>query len=91
MLWGIVLLVALLIPILAIIFDSPIGRSWARRLEHPGDDAPASQLAKRVERIEEELDALTRSLDATREEVQFLQRLLEGGEAPRLKPPPGPS
>ena len=37
---GLILLVALLIPIMGIVIDSPIGRALARRLEGPEAVAP---------------------------------------------------
>ena len=47
------LLVALLIPILGIVVDSPIGRALARRLEGPQETPPdVLALAKRVELLE---------------------------------------
>ena len=55
------LLVALLIPILGIVVDSPIGRALARRLEGPQETPPdVAALAKRVELLEAEVDDLDR-------------------------------
>lgn len=87
---ALVLLVALLIPILGLIIDSPVGRALARRLEGPQPVPLAlTDLAKRVELLEAEVDDLTRSVNALQEENQFLQRLLE--DAPqRLHLPPPP-
>jgi hypothetical protein len=86
---ALILLVALLIPIMGIFFDSPIGRAIARRLEGP--EAPPSlltDLAKKVDLLEAELDDLTRSVQNLQEENQFLQRLLEEGpQRPTLPPP----
>ena len=81
----VVLLVALMIPITAILLDSPLGRSIARRLEGRGDGevggggagAGVRQLERRVEVLEADLDDLNRSLAGMREELQFVQRLLE--------------
>jgi uncharacterized SAM-binding protein YcdF (DUF218 family) len=75
---GVILLVALLIPIVGIIIDSPIGRALARRLE--GSDAIPPQLAevaREVELLRGEVDDLQRSVQTLQEENQFLQRLLE--------------
>lgn len=91
MFWAIVLILALLIPILAIIVDSPLGRSWARRFDRAeGGGQDLAKLEEKVERLEDEVDTLTRSLEAMREEVQFLQRLLETRDAQPLKPPTHP-
>jgi hypothetical protein len=83
-LFVVVLVVALMIPIAAILLDSPLGRSLARRLEGPGDGAGLPALERRVEVLEAELDDLHRSLAGVREELQFVQRLLED---PTRKPP----
>ncbi|HXQ29748.1 MAG TPA: hypothetical protein VN848_10805 [Gemmatimonadales bacterium] len=79
--WAVVviLLVALLIPITAILLDSPLGRSVARRLETqgPGTGADLEALSRRLEVLETEVADLTRSLAGMHDEVQFVQRLLE--------------
>lgn len=86
---GIILLVALLIPIAGIVIDSPIGRALARRLEGP-EQVPTSvaELAKKVELLEGEVDDLHRSVKALEEENQFLQRLLEDQPGRSSLPPP---
>lgn len=87
---AIVLLVALLIPIMAILFDSPIGRALARRLEGPGQSpAELGDLARKVEVLENEVEDLTRIVQNLQDENAFFQRLLEdAGHRPTL-PPPG--
>jgi hypothetical protein len=89
----VVLLVALMIPITAILVDSPLGRSFARRLEGgdgaeggagTGGGAAVRQLERRVEVLETDLEELNRSITGMREELQFVQRLLED---PRKKKP----
>ncbi|HEX5385368.1 MAG TPA: hypothetical protein VFW66_01570 [Gemmatimonadales bacterium] len=85
----VVLVVVLMIPILGILIDSPLARALARRLEGP-ESTPAAmtQLARKVELLEAEVDDLTRSVRTLEEEHQFLQRLL--AESPRRStlPPP---
>jgi hypothetical protein len=96
---GLVLLVALLIPIVGILVDSPIGRALARRLEgHPAEPPPAlADLQRKVELLETEVEDLTRAVDALREEHEFVQRLLEDSpnrqalRAPLPPVPPRPS
>jgi hypothetical protein len=85
------LLVALLIPILGIVVDSPIGRALARRLEGPQEISPGvAALAKRVELLEAEVDDLNRSLQSLQDENTFLQRLLaDPSSRSTLPPPPG--
>jgi len=74
----IVLVIALMIPITAILLDSPLGRSMARRLEGQGDGAGnVRELERRVEALETDIADLTRSVTGMREEIQFVQRLLE--------------
>jgi hypothetical protein len=86
---GIILLVALLIPIMGIVIDSPIGKALARRLEGP-DAAPPSirDLAREVEVLRGEVDDLQRAVTSLQEENQFLQRLLEDHPGRSSLPPP---
>lgn len=77
----VVLLVALMIPVAAILLDSPLGRSMARRIEGESDGggtgAGVRQLERRIDALETDLEELHRSLTGMREELQFVQRLLE--------------
>jgi len=83
------LLVALLIPILGIVVDSPIGRALARRLEGPQQTpADLTELAKRVELLEAEVDDLARTLQSVQDENAFLQRLLSDPTSRSTLPPP---
>ena len=84
-LFAIILLVALMIPIAAILADSPLGRSIARRLEGRSDagENAVQQLEQRIAVLESELEDLSRSVVGMRDEVQFVQRLLED---PKKKP-----
>ena len=83
------LLVALLIPILGIVVDSPIGRALARRLEGPQATPPdVLALAKRVELLEAEVDDLTRRMQSLQDENAFLQRLLADPSSRSTLPPP---
>jgi uncharacterized SAM-binding protein YcdF (DUF218 family) len=86
---ALILLVALLIPIIGIVVDSPIGRALARRLEGPQETPPAlSDLAKKVELLEAEVDDLMRSVQTLQDENAFLQRLLEDPAQRSTLPPP---
>jgi hypothetical protein len=80
---GIILLVALLIPIMGIVIDSPIGRALGRRIEGPESQVPApvADLVKRLEVLESEVEEMNTQVRQLQEENQFLQRLLE--EQPR--------
>lgn len=88
---ALILLVALLIPIMGIVVDSPIGRALARRLEGPQATPPAlAELAKKVDLLEAEVDDLMRSVQGLQDENAFLQRLLEGPQRSTLPPPRTP-
>ncbi len=83
---ALVVIVALLIPVAAILVDSPLGRSVARRMEGRMDGpAPeVREMQRKVELLESEIEDLTRTVSGMREELQFMQRLLED---PRRKKP----
>jgi uncharacterized protein YlxW (UPF0749 family) len=86
---ALILIVALLIPVAAILVDSPLGKSVARRMEGrlEGGAGPAPELRdvqRKVELLETEIEDLNRSVSGMREELQFMQRLLED---PRRKKP----
>jgi uncharacterized protein YlxW (UPF0749 family) len=83
---AIILVVALLIPVAAILVDSPLGRSVARRMEGRTEGPPPElrDMQRKVELLESEIEDLNRSVSGMREELQFMQRLLED---PRRKKP----
>ena len=87
---AVILIVALLIPVAAILVDSPLGKSVARRMEaraEGGGGGPPPELRdmqRKVELLESEIEDLNRSVSGMREELQFMQRLLED---PRKKKP----
>ena len=88
---ALILLVALLIPIMGIVVDSPIGRALARRLEGPQAAPPGlAELAKKVDLLEAEVDDLARSMQTLQDENAFLQRLLESSPRQTLPPPTAP-
>ena len=76
-----ILLVALMIPILAIVLDSPAVRRVleARHGSEPGE---VRALTQKVAALEDQVDDLTRALDAVKDEQQFLHQLLENPERP---------
>ena len=90
---GIIMLVALMIPIFGILVDSPIGRAIARRLEGPEQTIPANvtDLARKVELLEAEVDDLTRAVEGLKEENQFFQKLLEDQSSRPSLPPRKPT
>jgi hypothetical protein len=75
--------VALMIPIVAILVDSPLGRSIARRLEGGGTGTgELGELHRKVDLLEGEVEELHRSLTGMKDELQFVQRLLEKPKTP---------
>jgi hypothetical protein len=86
---ALILLVALLIPIMGIVLDSPIGKALARRLEGTPTAPPAvGELVKKVEALEAEVEQLNRAVDALQDESAFLHRLLADPSARPPSPPP---
>lgn len=83
-----VVLVALLIPILAIVLDSPALHKLveSRRGGATGD---VQNLRQRVETLEDEVDDIGNLVRQLRDETQFLQRLLEeSSQKPPARLPP---
>jgi uncharacterized protein YlxW (UPF0749 family) len=81
----IVLLVALMIPLVAVVLDSQVGRALAARLEgRAGSDTLAD---RRLAALENEVDRLGRELQRLDEESTFLHKLLEEKRAPGALPP----
>jgi hypothetical protein len=92
---GAALLLALLIPIVALIVDSPIGRAVAQRLERAPDpgtrrDAVIADLRTRLELLEGDLDVLQQAVTELRDDNQFLRQLLEDGTQRNRLPPEQP-
>ena len=85
---GLLVFAALMIPVVVVLVDSPIGRAVARRLEGP-DQSPTAiaELTRKMEALEAEVDDLTRAVEGMREENQFLQKLIEESPGRRLLPP----
>lgn len=76
---GIALLVALCIPIIGLLLDSPIARALAQRLERGDTPTPIADtdLQRRFDLLEGDVEMLQHAVEELREENQFLQRLLE--------------
>ncbi len=90
MLWVVaflIVMVALLIPILAIVLDSPFVQKLAESRRGAAlQEGAAEELRKRVGVLEGEVDDLGRAMGQLREETQFLQHLLEDNPPPKLPP-----
>jgi hypothetical protein len=71
-----ILVLVVLIPLLAIVLDSQVGRALASRLERRGLDAPGDLTAERIAYLENEVERLTSEVLRLDEEGQFVQKLL---------------
>ena len=83
-----ILLLVLLIPALAIVLDSPVGRALAERMERRGLPSGADDhTSKRLSHLEGEVERLTIEVSRLEEESQFLNKLLTDRPASPLLPP----
>lgn len=86
----IVLLVALMIPLTAVILDSQVGRALAARLERDRELGGGGENL-RLSALEAEVERLARELQRLDEESTFLHRLLEEKAPPEQLPPGDPT
>lgn len=94
MLWQLIVILVLLIPLLAIVLDSQVGRALAARLERGRLGEPEDLMAERMSYLEGEVDRLNSELGRLSEESEFLHKLLAeraGGEEERRSLPRGDS
>jgi hypothetical protein len=89
MFWQIILFLALLIPILAIVLDSQVGRALASRLERRSLGEPEDLVGERLGYLEGEVERLSQELVRLEEESQFLQQLLDERPSGGGALPPG--
>lgn len=95
MLWIVgffILLVALMIPILAIVLDAPALRNFLEA-RHRVDPGKLDELGQKISLLEDQVDDLGRAVDSLKEENQFLHQLLENpsrATTPRRIPPSAP-
>ena len=71
MMWSVILILVLLIPLLAVVLDSRLGRALASRIEGGGPDNA------RLAALEAELERLAKQLERVQEQTEFVTRLLE--------------
>lgn len=88
MVWLVVLL-ALMIPLIAVVLDSQLGRAIAGRLERDNARQDPALLGSRVTALEAEVDRLSHEVERNREESEFLRRLLEDKPEGGAALPPG--
>jgi len=86
----VVLLVALMIPLTAVILDSQVGRALAGRLEQRDRELTEPADSKRLSALESEVERLGQELQRLDEESAFLHRLLEEKTPPERLPPGDP-
>jgi hypothetical protein len=89
MFWPIILVLVLLIPILAIVLDSQVGRALASRLERRGLAQPDDLLLERLGYLEGEVERLSKEVGRLDEEGRFLTQLLEERPGGAGTLPPG--
>lgn len=77
MLLPLIVVLVLLIPLLAIVLDSQVGRALASRLERRSLDGAPDLMAERVAFLEGEVERLTSEISRLDEESQFLHKLLD--------------
>ena len=83
--FAIILGMIVLIPVLAILIDSPLSEALARRIaSREGEPANA-----RLDAIEKEIEYLTQAVESLRDESAFVRSLIEGPEEERALPAPG--
>lgn len=85
----VVLLLALLIPLTAVILDSQVGRALAARLERDREIGGGDATVRRLSVLEAEVERLNAELQRLDEESAFLHRLLEDKPSQEGLLPPG--
>jgi len=71
-----ILVLVVLIPLLAIILDSQVGKALAARLERPGLNAPGDITAERIAFLEGEVERLSIEIERLDEQSEFVTKLL---------------
>ena len=90
MMLQLVLILVVLIPLLAIVLDSQVGRALASRLERRGVGDGGDVSAERIAYLENEVERLAGEVERLDEASRFVHRLLlERGEEREATLPPG--
>jgi cell division protein FtsB len=82
MFWQVLFLLVILIPLVAIVLDSQVGKALARRLEGAEADRLEQRLGERIRYLEGEVERLTGEVERLNDESDFLHELLA------QRPPP---
>lgn len=83
-----ILVLVVLIPLVAIVLDSQVGRALASRLERRSLDGP-DLTADRIAYLEGEVERLANEVMRLDEEGQFVHKLLTEGKESESSLPPG--
>ena len=83
----IVVILGLMIPLVAVILDSQLGRALAGRLER-SSAPPDESVTRRIAALESEVERLGLEVQRLEEESTFLHRLLESKPDPQRGLPP---
>lgn len=78
---AVIIIVALMIPLVAVVLDSQLGRAVASRLER-GSGRDDGTLQERLALLESEVERLSLELHRLEEQSEFLHQLLEERPAP---------
>jgi cell division protein FtsB len=81
----IILLLAVMVPLVAVILDSQVGKALASRIE---GQRPETAADRRLATLENEVDRLSKEVQRLDDESAFLHKLLEEKRAPQQLPPP---
>lgn len=84
-----VLVLVVLIPLLAIVLDSQVGKALAARLEQRGLDAPSGVTAERIAFLEQEVERLSGEIERLDEQGEFVHKLLTERNEREAALPPG--
>ena len=85
--WPLIAILVLLIPLLAVILDSQVGRALASRMEKGRLGEPESLQSDRLAFLEGEVDRLDSELQRLTEESEFLHKLLTEGDGASSEKP----
>ena len=89
MFFQLILILVVLIPLLAIVLDSQVGRALASRLERRALDASSDSSAERLAFLEGEVERLSGEIQRLDEQGEFVQRLLTERRQEGAALPPG--
>jgi cell division protein FtsB len=80
----IILLLAVMVPLVAVILDSQVGKALASRIE---GQRPETASDRRLATLENEVDRLSKEVQRLDDESAFLHKLLEEKREPQQLPP----